>query len=124
MKKEINHFTDLIAWKKSHEFVKTVYTVTKQFPKEELFGLTNQLRRSASSISANIAEGYGRYHAKDKIRFYHMARGSNTESQNHIILAHELNYINEQEYNNLKILVYTSYKLICGIIRSTEKNLL
>ncbi|OGH79523.1 MAG: hypothetical protein A2469_02350 [Candidatus Magasanikbacteria bacterium RIFOXYC2_FULL_40_16] len=119
----IQHFTDLNAWQKNHEFVKLVYKVTQNFPTGEQFGLTNQLRRSASSITANIAEGYGRYHLKDKIKFYYQARGSNTESQNHIILAFELNYLSEEDYNKLKIVVFEGYKLICGLIRSTSNQI-
>ena len=119
----IQHFTDLNAWQKNHEFVKLVYKVTQNFPTGEQFGLTNQLRRSASSITANIAEGYGRDHLKDKIKFYYQARGSNTESQNHIILAFELNYLSEEDYNKLKIVVFEGYKLICGLIRSTSNQI-
>ena len=122
-KTTIQHFTDLNTWKKNHEFVKLVYEISKKFPTEEQFGLTNQLRRSASSVTANIAEGYGRYHLKDKIKFYHQARGSNTESQNHIILAFELNYLSEKDYNKLKIVVFEGYKLICGLIRSTSNQI-
>lgn len=116
----IRHFTDLFAWKKNHEFVKLVYQITKKFPEDEKFALTSQLRRSASSITANIAEGYGRYHLKDKIRFYYQARGSNTESQNHLILAYELNYLTEEEYLKLKAIVFEGYKILCGLIRTTS----
>lgn len=116
----VTHFTDLIAWQKSHEFVKNVYTITTNFPSEEKFGLTNQLRRASSSITANIAEGYGRYHIKDKLRFYYMAKGSNTECQNHLILAHDLEYITDQEFDSLKVLVFEAYKVLRGLIRSTQ----
>ena len=116
----VSHFTDLIAWQKSHEFVKNVYKITADFPPEEKFGLTNQLRRAASSITANIAEGYGRYHMKDKARFYYMAKGSNTECQNHLILAHDLEYLSDNDFNSLKISVFEAYKVLCGLIRSTK----
>ncbi len=118
----VKHFTDLIAWQKSHMFVLSVYEITKTFPQSEQFGLTSQLRRAASSITANIAEGYGRYHFKDKIRFYHQSRGSNTECQNHIILAFDLKYINLKEYNELKKQSWESFKLLSGLITSTEKH--
>lgn len=119
----IQNFTDLTTWKKNHEFVRAVYEITKHFPATEQFGLTSQLRRSASSITANIAEGYGRFHYKDKIKFYIQARGSNTESQSHIILARELNYLTEKEYLELKELVFDGYKILCGLINSTSKQL-
>jgi len=118
----IRHFTDLESWKVNHEFVKQVYRITKEFPPEEQFGLTSQLRRSASSITANIAEGFGRYHAKDKVRFYYLARGSNSESQNHIILAYELGYLNQKDYDTLKKLVFSGYKLLCGLVRSLDRK--
>ncbi len=120
--KMIRHFTDLVAWQKAHEFTKLVYQVSRHFPSEEQFGLTSQLRRSASSVGANIAEGFGRFHFKDKIRFFYQARGSNTESQNHIILAHDLGFLSEEEYASLKIAVYVSYKILCGLIASTSEQ--
>ncbi len=119
----IKHFTDLNAWKVNHEFVKVVYQITKDFPEEEKFGLRSQLRRAASSITANVAEGFGRYYMKDRIRFYYQARGSNTECQNHLILAYELGYINKENYEVLKNKVFVGYKLLCGLIRSSENNI-
>ena len=119
-KSAIGHFTELIVWQKNHKIILDVYVITKDFPKEEMFGLTNQIRRSASSVTANIAEGFGRYHAKDKSRFYIQARGSNTELQNHLILAYDLGYITRGEFNKLKIKIFEGYKLICGIIGSTK----
>lgn len=118
----VNHFTNLIAWQKSHAFVRSIYEISKKFPQSEQFGLTSQLRRAASSITANIAEGYGRYHFKDKIRFYYLARGSNTESQNHIILAHDLGYITNEEFYDLKFKVWESYKILSGLISATTNQ--
>ena len=63
------HFTELIVWQKAHQFVLSVYRLTKNFPKEELFGLTSQFRRASVSIAANIAEGYSKKGLRDKIRF-------------------------------------------------------
>jgi len=117
----IRHFTHLIAWQKAHTLVLKIYKITKNFPKDELFGLISQLRRAASSITCNIAEGYGRYHYKDKTRFYYQARGSNMEVQNLLILSHDLGYINDNDYEELKVLVYEGYKLLNGLIKSTSK---
>ena len=116
----IRHFTHLIAWQKGHDLTKIIYKITKTFPRDELFGLISQLRRAATSITCNIAEGYGRFHYKDKIRFYYQARGSNMEVQNLLILCHDLGYININEFNELKHLVYEGYKLLNGIIKSTS----
>ena len=117
---KIHHFTHLIAWQKNHQLVLKIYKITKKFPKEELFGLISQIRRAAASITANIAEGYGRVHFKDRMRFYLYARGSSTELQNHLILARDLNYITETEFNELKVDAFEGYKIICGLIKSTS----
>ncbi|MFH1677692.1 MAG: four helix bundle protein [Patescibacteria group bacterium] len=95
--------------------------MTKKFPKDELFALVSQIRRAVSSITGNIAEGYGRYHYKDKIRFYTIARGSAAEVQNYLIIAKDLGYITEEEFTQIKIISYEGYKLICGLIQSTDK---
>ena len=71
-------------------------------------------------MTANIAEGYGRYHYKDRRRFYFIARGSSTELQNHIILAHDLGYVSDNEFDALKAEVFEAYKIICGLIKSTK----
>ena len=74
--KQIKEFTDLIVWQKGHKLVLTVYLVTKKFPREELFGLSSQMRRAGVSITSNIAEGFGRKGFKEKIQFYYLAKGS------------------------------------------------
>jgi four helix bundle protein len=73
-------FRDVIAWQKAHSLVLNVYELTKQFPKEELFGLTSQMRRSAISVAANISEGYRKKSKPDKARFYNIAQGSLDET--------------------------------------------
>lgn len=122
MNKEIKNFTDLDAWKVNHELVLRVYKITKKFPQDERFGLIDQLRRAAISITANIAEVWGRYHFADKIRFYYQARGSNCEVQNFIILAKDLGYSNLNDYNQLKNKIFQGFKVINGLIRSVEKQ--
>ncbi|MCK4530453.1 MAG: four helix bundle protein [Candidatus Marinimicrobia bacterium] len=87
-------YEDLIVWQKSHVLVLEVYKLSKYFPKEELFSLTNQLRKAAISIPANIAEGYGRISQKEKIRFLNISQGSLNETKYFLRLAHELNYAN------------------------------
>lgn len=78
--RKIKSFTDLNVWKEGHKLVLQVYKLTKEFPKEELFGLTNQIRRAAVSITSNIAEGFSRHSYKEKLQFYSTALGSLTES--------------------------------------------
>ncbi len=86
-------FRDLIIWEKSHHLVLIIYKSTKSFPKEETYGLTSQMRRAATSIPANIAEGYKRTGNKDKIRFYNIAQSSLEELRYYLILSKDLNLI-------------------------------
>lgn len=94
-------FEDVIAWKKAHAFVLSVYKVTKGFPDDEKFGLTSQFRRAAVSIEANIAEGYRKIGKQDKLRFFNISQGSLSECKDYIILARDLEYINMEQYQEL-----------------------
>ena len=85
-------FTDLIVWQKSHQFVLDVYSLTQHFPKEEMYGLTSQLRRAAVSIAANIAEGFRKKGNLDKRRFLNIAQASLEECRYYLILVHDLDY--------------------------------
>jgi four helix bundle protein len=85
-------FTDLVVWQRAHELVLAVYRATDAFPKSELYGLTSQIRRSAVSIPANIAEGFRKRGAADKLRFYNIAQGSLEETRYYLILAGDLAY--------------------------------
>lgn len=87
-------FKDLIVWKKAHEWVLEIYRFTDSFPKKEQFGLTSQLRRAATSIPANIAEGFKKRGNPDKARFYNIAQGSIEECRYYLILANDLGYGN------------------------------
>jgi len=121
MEKEVKNFYDLEVWKKGHSLVLDIYKITQRFPKEELYGIISQIRRAASSITANIAEGFERFHFKDKIRFYYQARGSIAEVQNFLLLAKDLNFINLEECKILGEKANEVRKLLNGLIRSLEK---
>lgn len=114
----IRDFYDLDCWKESHKLVLEIYKLTATFPKEERYGVSDQLRRAASSITANIAEGFGRYHFADKIRFYYQARGSVKEVESFLLLAKDLGYVGEEKVNELWVTAENSGKLINGLIRS------
>ncbi|MBW1716812.1 MAG: four helix bundle protein [Deltaproteobacteria bacterium] len=90
-------FEDLLVWRKSHDFVLEIYKFTKEFPKEELFGLVPQMRRAAVSIPANIAEGFRRAGKQDKLRFFNIAEGSIEEVKYYLILAEDLEYAETKE---------------------------
>jgi len=91
------NFEKLEIWKLAIQLAVNVYKTTKKFPEEEKFGLVSQLRRSASSISTNIAEGVARFSSKDKARFIEIAYGSTIEVLNHFLLSKELQFIDESE---------------------------
>jgi len=90
------NFRSLLVWQKAEELAVLIYSVSKSFPKEEQFGLTNQLRRAAVSVGANIAESTGRSGLKDKIQFLMISRGSLTETQSHISIAARLGFLEEK----------------------------
>jgi len=94
-KKKIRAFTDLNVWQEGHSLVLKIYKATKSFPREETYSLIDQMRRAASSITSNIAEGFGRQTIKDKIHFYYLAKGSLTELENQILIAKDVGYLDE-----------------------------
>ena len=116
----IKEFTDLDAWKKSHEVVLLTYKATRHFPKEELFGIVNQMRRAAISAESNIAEGFGRNTAKDKQHFFAIAKGSLLELQSQSITSRDLEYITEEEYQKMRIALLHAIRLCAGLVRSTN----
>ena len=89
----MHDFKDLKVWTKAHQLTVGIYRVTREFPREELFGLTSQLRRAASSVGANIAEGSGRRSDAERTRFLRIARGSAVELENHLLLARDLSLL-------------------------------
>lgn len=94
-------FHKLIIWQRSHQLALKVYSISKFFPKDELFGLTSQIRRVVSSIPTNIAEGCGRASNKDFAHFLQIAIGSAAEVEYELLLAHDLDYINNSDYQFL-----------------------
>jgi len=101
MEEKIKSFKDLKIWQKGIEIVKDVYTITRSFPNEEMYGLTSQMRRSAVSIPSNVAEGFRRFHNKEFAQFLHIAFGSAAELETQLIIAEELKYFNSE--NNKEI---------------------
>ncbi len=114
------HFQQLEAWQEAHKLVLDVYTSTKTFPREELFGLVSQMRRAAVSIPANIAEGFKRLGIQEKIRFYNISEGSLEEVKYYIILAHDLGYLSSRE--PLMAQAESVGRLLNGLINSTQQR--
>ena len=116
----IKSFTDLKAWQEGHKLVLAVYSVSKQFPKDELFGLTSQMRRCAVSITSNIAEGFSRNSYKEKVQFYCMALGSVTELQNQLLIARDIKYLPASEFTNMAEQTVITNKLLNGLIKKSK----
>lgn len=117
---KIRNFTDLNAWKEGHKLVLMVYKATDKFPKKETFSLTDQMRRSAVSVTSNVAEGFSRRGRKEKIQFYSMAQGSLTELQNQILVARDVGYLSGGIFNKLQEQSITVHKLITGLIKGAR----
>jgi len=97
----VKDFRKLKVWEKSHHLTLAVYKATALFPKDELYGLTSQIRRSGVSIAANIAEGCGRAGDAEFARFLQIAMGSASELEYHLLLAHDLGFLNDSDYHQL-----------------------
>lgn len=119
---KIKSFTDLDTWKEAHKLVIGIYRLTKDFPNEEKFGLVNQMRRAAVSITSNIAEGFSRQSLKEKIQFYFMSKGSNIELQNQLLIAKDVDYLNKEIFDRVAKQSVTVNKLINGLIKYCRKN--
>ncbi len=118
--RKIKSFTDLNAWKEGHKLVLMVYDITKQFPKEEQFGLTIQLRRAGVSFTSNIAEGFSRNSYKEKSQFYSMALGSLTEIQSQLLVAKDIGYITKEVFNKIAEQTVVINKITNGLIKRSK----
>ncbi len=110
----------LIVWQKAHELVLKIYEVTKEFPKDELFALTSQIRRAAVSIPSNIVEGKARGSNKEYNRFLLIARGSLEEVKYQILLAKDLKYIDDMKYKEVLNIALETGKLLAGLIKRLD----
>jgi len=119
-KEKIKNFTDLNAWKEAHALVIMIYKTTKTFPKEEVFGLTSQTRRTAISITSNIAEGFSRQSYKEKVQFYSVAQGSVTELQSQFLVAKDIDYISDSQFKEFSEQSIKTHKIISGLIKSSK----
>lgn len=102
MENKIQNFRDIFVWQKSHKLTLEIYKLTSFFPKAELFNLTSQIRRSATSIPSNIVEGFVRKGKTDSLRFYNIADASLAELKYQILLSHDLGYIGTSDYQALE----------------------
>lgn len=120
---KIKSFTDLLVWQEGHRLVILVYRITKVFPKEETYSLIDQMRRAASSITANVAEGFGRQFYKEKLQYYYLAQGSLTELKNFILIAKDVDYLSKEEFKTLAEQANLTHQLLQGFIKKTRSFL-
>jgi len=112
-----NSFRDLLVWQRAIQMSLAIYRLTSGFPKEELYGLTSQIRRAGVSVASNVAEGYGRLSTGEYKQFLGMARGSNSEVQTQLVIARELGYGNQQVLREAESLSFEVGKMILAILR-------
>jgi four helix bundle protein len=114
----VRHYTDLILWQKAMDLAERIYHATESFPRREMFGLTNQLRRAAVNIPSNVAEGQGRATRKDFLQFLSIARGSLQEVETQVILSHRLAYLNELSKCSLLEATTEIARILNGLVNS------
>lgn len=122
MADKIQSFEQLAVWNEAIELAANIYQLTKSFPHNEQFALTNQIRRAAASISANIAEGFGRQGQKEKIQFYTIAYGSLLETKSFLYLANRLSYCGDSEIKDIIITINQLQKQLNSLIRSVKNG--
>jgi four helix bundle protein len=115
---KITSFSDLVAWQQAHQLALHIYKTSRQFPKNERFSLMDQMRRSAVSITSNIAEGFSRKTRYDKIWFYFVSKGSLTELQNQLLIAKDVKYISIEKFDKIARKTNRVHKLINGLIKT------
>jgi len=118
----MNGFEDLEVWKKCRQLRIDIYTLLKQFPAEEKFRLVDQLKRCSRSVTANIAEGHGRFHYLDNLKFCRNARGSLNETLDHLICAHDESLITDDQLTGLRETYNECFRLLNGYISYLSKK--
>lgn len=118
----LRNYRDLLVWQKSYQLCIDVYRITKDFPNEERFGLTSQIRRAVVSIPSNIAEGYGRKTTSEYIQALYVAYGSNCELETQIMLSGDLGYIKNENKKKLQESIGEVERMLKALIRSLEKK--
>ena len=113
-------FKDLLVWQKAYKFVLMIYQETKSFPKEELFGMTSQLRRAVVSVPANIAEGHERQYRKEYVQFLSVAKGSLGEVETYLLLAKDFGYTETIRFRELEAMRTEIAKMLRGLINSLK----
>ena len=115
-------FEDMIVWQKAMDLAVKVFELTDNLPKKEDYCFTSQIRNSSLSVSGNIAEGFGRKHSKDKLRFYYIARGSLSETKSHSIFGYRVAYFSQKDFDGLIALIGEIWEELNKLISSIERR--
>ena len=118
----VKSFMDLILWQKAHKFVLDSYEITRDFQKNETYGLTSQIRRSAASVPTNIVEGHARKHTKEFIQSLYVSKGSLEETKYHLLLAKDLGYLKVEKYNTIIDQSEEIGRMLSKFIKSLEER--
>ena len=118
----MQNFKKLQVWEKSHDLTLKIYEVTSQFPREEIYGLTSQIRRACASIPTNIAEGCGRASSADFARFLQIAMGSASETEYLVLLAHDLKYLTADQHTELIDATIRVKKMLTALLKNVRMN--
>lgn len=113
-------FKELKVWSKAHELTMAIYSLTRTFPTDEIYGLTSQVRRSAASIGANIAEGCGRRSDSELARFLQIARGSASETEYHLLLARDLRFLSESDYRSTEQKIVEVQRMLTALVQKVQ----
>jgi four helix bundle protein len=122
LKVKLRDYTELVAWQKAMDFVEAVYQASKTFPKDELFGLTSQVRRAAVSIPSNIAEGQSRRSSREFLQFLSIARGSLSEVETQLVISKRLNYLSREQLTDLQHKSAELGRVINGLTNAIQKR--
>ena len=115
-------YRDLVVWQKAYQFTVELYRVTRSFPREEMYGLTSQVRRATVSITSNIAEGFGRTSLKEKDQFYSVAHGSLYEVESQLFVALGIGYISSEEHSRLLLQIEEVSRLLQGLRKANKER--
>ncbi|MCK9351241.1 MAG: four helix bundle protein [Candidatus Paceibacterota bacterium] len=117
---KIKLFTDLIVWREGHKLAVLIYQMTRKFPREEMYSLSDQMRRASVSVTSNIAEGFGRQGFKEKIQFYYIAHGSLTELENQLFIAKDVGYLKDADFEKIMTQANNVHALLVGFIKKSK----
>jgi len=116
----VKDFKELRVWSKAHQLTVFIYNLTRAFPRDEIYGLTSQVRRSAASIGANIAEGCGRRPDGEMARFLQIARGSASETEYHLLLAKDLGFLSEGDFRKTEQRVVEVQRMLTALVQKVQ----